>query len=167
MEGGEETASQVVDRQNALQPHQFYRDLKLRGHRSVQLIPCVQYDENGRLTADSITAEQWGCFLNAVFDLWVREDINKISVQLFTKTLKAWCADSGAFTPPENVICKICDMSRLCRATHLTAAPTPQERALCAGYKAFFRHSAPYMRVMRDLIKQHRSPWELMAMLRL
>ncbi|MBJ5224856.1 radical SAM protein, partial [Salmonella enterica subsp. enterica serovar Typhimurium] len=30
----------------------------------------------------------------------------------------------------------------------------------------FFEHSSPYMRVLRDLIKQHRSPLELMAMLR-
>ncbi|MEN1515295.1 radical SAM protein, partial [Pseudomonas aeruginosa] len=27
-------------------------------------------------------------------------------------------------------------------------------------------YSAPHMRVMRDLIKQHRSPMELMTMLR-
>ena len=38
--------------------------------------------------------------------------------------------------------------------------------AICGGYSAFFNHTAPHMRVMRDLIKQHRSPMELMAMLR-
>ncbi|MBJ4297103.1 radical SAM protein, partial [Salmonella enterica subsp. enterica serovar Typhimurium] len=37
---------------------------------------------------------------------------------------------------------------------------------LCEGYQTFFNYSSPHMRVMRDLLKQHRSPEELMAMLR-
>ncbi len=40
------------------------------------------------------------------------------------------------------------------------------DNVLCAGYQAFYSYSAPHMRVMRDLIKQHRSPMELMTMLR-
>ncbi|WP_312691752.1 SPASM domain-containing protein [Kosakonia sp.] len=62
--------------------------------------------------------------------------------------------------------CRHCDVLRLC------GGDCPQHRfmqhksALCAGYYRFFSHSAPYMRVMRDLLNQRRSPMELMAILR-
>jgi uncharacterized protein len=38
--------------------------------------------------------------------------------------------------------------------------------ALCEGYRQFYSWSAPYMRVLRDLLNQHRSPVELMHLLR-
>ena len=53
-------------------------------------------------------------------------------------------------------ICMLCPHAR---------EETP-DSVLCAGYQAFYSYSAPHMRVMRDLIKQHRSPMELMTMLR-
>jgi uncharacterized protein len=34
------------------------------------------------------------------------------------------------------------------------------------GYRQFYSWSAPYMRVLRDLLNQHRSPVELMHLLR-
>ncbi|MGS9102704.1 radical SAM protein, partial [Salmonella enterica subsp. enterica serovar Infantis] len=37
---------------------------------------------------------------------------------------------------------------------------------LCEGYQTFLTYSSPHMRVMRYLLKQHRSTEELMAMLR-
>nr|WP_246842318.1 hypothetical protein [Leclercia sp. W6] len=60
---------------------------------------------------------------------------------------------------------------QVCPALHLCNGDCPKHRvegksALCAGYLAFFRHCAPHMRVMRDLIRHHRSPIELMALLR-
>ncbi|SQI78115.1 transcriptional regulator [Klebsiella oxytoca] len=36
----------------------------------------------------------------------------------------------------------------------------------CEGYRQFYSWSAPYMRVLRDLLNQHRSPVELMHLLR-
>ena len=106
----------VVEYKDALQPADFYHNFKQLGIRSVQLIPHLEFDDRGDLTAASVTAELWGKFLIALFECWVRED------------------------KPDNV--------------------------LCAGYQAFYSYSAPHMRVMRDLIKQHRSPMELMTMLR-
>ncbi|WP_347446350.1 hypothetical protein, partial [Burkholderia pseudomallei] len=58
--------------------------------------------------------------------------------------------------------CQACDWHRLC--PH--AREDKPDNVLCAGYQAFYSYSAPHMRVMRDLIKQHRSPMELMTMLR-
>ena len=37
---------------------------------------------------------------------------------------------------------------------------------LCAGYKHFFTHIAPYMQTMAELLSQHRPPAEIMKMLR-
>jgi uncharacterized protein len=38
----------------------------------------------------SVGPDQWGCFLSAVFDEWVRNDVGRVFVQLFDATLAAW-----------------------------------------------------------------------------
>ncbi|SQD00499.1 DNA-binding transcriptional regulator [Escherichia coli] len=50
----------------------FYHNFKQRGIRSVQLIPYLEFDDRGDLTAASVTAELWGKFLIALFECWVR-----------------------------------------------------------------------------------------------
>ncbi len=50
----------VVEHKDTLQPADFYQDFKLRGIRSVQLIPHIEFDDRGELTAASVTAELWG-----------------------------------------------------------------------------------------------------------
>src|SRR6185295_3133199 len=35
-------------------------------------------------------AEQWGRFLNGVFDEWVRRDVGKVYVQMFDAALASW-----------------------------------------------------------------------------
>ncbi len=122
----------VVNRQNSQRPQQLYRNLQRLGIRNVHFIPLLEHDRNGMLTEDSLCSADWGRFLNSVFDIWVREDIQRISVRLFDETLQQWCG----------------------------------KNQLCEGYQTFFNYSSPHMRVMRDLLKQHRSPEELMAMLR-
>ncbi|MDU1268399.1 MAG: hypothetical protein E6962_14060 [Escherichia coli] len=74
-------------------------------------------------------------------------------------TLQKWC---GSENPQPRRDCQACDWHRLCPHAR---QETP-DSVLCAGYQAFYSYSAPHMRVMRDLIKQHRSPMELMTMLR-
>ncbi len=61
----------------------------------MQFVPLVERDEKGCLTAGSVTAEDWGHFLNTVFDIWVREDITRISIPLFDETLNRWCGRTG------------------------------------------------------------------------
>ena len=111
------------------------------------------------MTAASVTAELWGKFLIALFECWVRADISRISIELFDATLQKWC---GSENPQLRRDCQACDWHRLCPHAR---EETP-DSVLCAGYQAFYSYSAPHMRVMRDLIKQHRSPMELMTMLR-
>ena len=88
-----------------------------------------------------------------------RGDISRISIELFDATLQKWC---GSENPQPRRGCQACDWHRLCPHAR---EETP-DSVLCAGYQAFYSYSAPHMRVMRDLIKQHRSPMELMTMLR-
>ncbi|HCN7833857.1 TPA: radical SAM protein [Escherichia coli] len=149
----------VVEYKDALQPADFYHNFKQRGIRSVQFIPHLEFDDRGDLTAASVTAELWGKFLIALFECWVRADISRISIELFDATLQKWC---GSENPQPRRGCQACDWHLLC--PH--AREEMPDSVLCAGYQAFYSYSAPHMRVMRDLIKQHRSPMELMTMLR-
>lgn len=73
----------VVNRQNSQRPQQLYRNLQRLGIRNVHFIPLLEHDRNGMLTEDSLCSADWGRFLNSVFDIWVREDIQRISVRLF------------------------------------------------------------------------------------
>lgn len=59
----------VVEYKDALQPADFYHNFKQRGIRSVQLIPHLEFDDRGDLTAASVTAELWGKFLIALFSV--------------------------------------------------------------------------------------------------
>ncbi|MEX9253776.1 anaerobic sulfatase maturase [Pseudenterobacter timonensis] len=206
----------VVNQLNSQQPEKMYRYLRARGTPFLQFIPLVEQDNPA-----SVTDQQWGDFLNRVFDIWVKEDIGRVFVQLFDSTLGVWCGYPSqmcslaetcghAFALEANGDLYQCDhfvypayrlgnihqtpltamnhseaarafsqhkratLSEACRncaARRLCNGDCPKHRregksVLCDGYRAFFRHSAPHMRVMRDLIRQHRSPVELMMLLR-
>ncbi len=46
--------------------------------------------EGDQVTARSVGPEQWGRFLIAVFDEWVRADVGKVYVQMFDAALASW-----------------------------------------------------------------------------
>jgi len=46
--------------------------------------------EGGSLSPQSITPQQWGTFLCAIFDEWVRRDVGTMFVELFDCTLANW-----------------------------------------------------------------------------
>ncbi len=49
------------------------------------------YTQSGNLvTGRSVSAEQYGRFLNAIFDEWVRRDVGKVFVQMFDVALGSW-----------------------------------------------------------------------------
>jgi uncharacterized protein len=48
-----------------------------------QYIECVEFDKTDNLTDFSITGQQWGDFLCTIFDEWVNNDTNRVSVRLF------------------------------------------------------------------------------------
>jgi len=58
------------------------------GHRHQKRPLYVQ--EGSLVTRRTVPAEQWGGFLIAVFDEWVRRDVGKVFVQMFDAALAAW-----------------------------------------------------------------------------
>lgn len=212
----------VVNRHNCEHPKRMYRYLRELGTAHIQFIPLLELDESGQPDDYSVPAQAWGQFLQKVFDIWVRQDVGRIFIQLFDSMLGVWsgytsqmCSLSEtcghAFALEANGDLYQCDhyvyprfrlgnihhtsltelnrsaeaiafgqfkkssLTEECRACHvrqLCHGDCPKHRdasgksALCEGYYTFFDYSAPYMKVMRDLIRQRRSPAELMDMLR-
>ena len=103
--GVEWNAMAVVNAYNANHPLEFYRFFKENGCQFLQFTPIVERltrHEDGRTLASladkneiplseaSVTPEQWGKFLCAIFDEWVRKDVGKIFVEIFDCTLANW-----------------------------------------------------------------------------
>jgi uncharacterized protein len=76
---------------NADHPLSVYRFLRdAAGARFIQFIPVVLPDETARPAPLSVTGRQYGHFLKAVFDEWVRRDVGSVFVQSFDAALAAW-----------------------------------------------------------------------------
>jgi uncharacterized protein len=63
----------------------YYRDNGFLFH---QYIPCVEFDQDGQLMPYSITGKEWGNFLTDLFNEWIIQDVNKVSVRLFDSILE-------------------------------------------------------------------------------
>lgn len=103
--GVEWNAMAVMNAYNANHPLEFYRFFKENGCQFLQFTPIVERltrHEDGRTLASladkdeislseaSVAPEQWGYFLCAIFDEWVRKDVGKIFVEIFDCTLANW-----------------------------------------------------------------------------
>lgn len=103
--GVEWNAMAVVNAYNAHHPLEFYRFFKENGCQFLQFTPIVERltrHEDGRTLANladkdeislseaSVAPEQWGYFLCAIFDEWVRKDVGRIFVEIFDCTLANW-----------------------------------------------------------------------------
>lgn len=72
-----------------LDVYHFFRDDL--GAQYLQFIPVVERTELGKaVTSRSIKPEQFGQFLVAIFDEWVRQDVGEVFVQAFDVALGAW-----------------------------------------------------------------------------
>lgn len=97
----------VVQRHNSYHPPDVYRFLKEVGSGFIQFIPIVERiaalpDQNGLILLSPESGEaaavsewsveplQYGKFLCAIFDEWVRNDVARTFVQLFDVALEAW-----------------------------------------------------------------------------
>jgi uncharacterized protein len=103
----------VVNQFNSQQPLKVYRFLKKIGSGFIQFIPLVErrapaemkmrgFDfaapptpskpepVSSPVTEWSVQAEQYGSFLCAIYDEWVRHDVGKTFVQLFDVALGNW-----------------------------------------------------------------------------
>ncbi|MDA8517918.1 anaerobic sulfatase maturase [Citrobacter sp. Igbk 16] len=226
----------VVNHTNMRFPLQVYQYLKSIGSRYMQFIPLVERcsaSEDGRLAHPddkqitmmpwSVDSLQFGHFLNAIFDVWIREDIGNIGIQLFEQTLGAWCGlppqvcvfaptCGSAFAMEMNGDVYNCDhfvypQYKLGNIQHTTlramnnseqnrqfgndknrtmaqecyscqwqfachggcpkhrflpsASGMLNQNYLCAGYQAFFAHTALAMGAMKTLCENNISPAEI------
>lgn len=116
----------VVSRTNARQPLEVYRFLKEIGSAYLQFIPLVERvagaearamgldhapppeslsgRERTSVTPESVDPREFGSFLLAVFDEWVRSDVGRVFVQLFDATLAGWMG----LEPPLCVFAETC-----------------------------------------------------------
>jgi uncharacterized protein len=231
----------VVHKKNSQHPLQVYRFLKEVGSGFIQFIPIVERiaekpDSSGlvligpgatqRATVSSWSVEpvQYGNFLCAIFDEWVRSDVGQYFVQMFDVALESWvgmgqslcvfretCGAALAiehngdvyscdhYVYPENKLgniihqplesmvrapqqqkfgldkrdtlpryCRECEVRFACNGEcpkhRFIRAPDGEEglNYLCAGYKMFFKHVAPYMRFMAAELGQQKPPANVM-----
>lgn len=102
--GVEWNAMAVVNDYNADYPLDFYNFFKEIGCKYIQFAPIVErivphtdgrhlaspMDKEEKLADFSVSPEQWGNFLCAIFDEWVKKDVGEIFVQIFDSTLANW-----------------------------------------------------------------------------
>lgn len=100
----------VVNARNVKQPVEVYQFLKSIGSTYLQFIPLVERealqdpDANhdsavllaspgeplAKMTSWSVDSDEFGQFLNTIFDYWVRHDVGQTFVQMFDSTLNTW-----------------------------------------------------------------------------
>jgi uncharacterized protein len=96
----------LVSQANVEKPLEVYQFLRDELHCYYhQYIECVEFDTSENLTNSSITGPQWGDFLCAIFDEWVRHDTNRVSVRLFDSII----------TTMLNKIPSMCTLGHDCR----------------------------------------------------
>jgi len=100
------TTLTVVHAHNARRPLEVYGFLKDLGSRFLQFIPIVERsgtpgegpgpalacpdDREAPVTPWSVRPEDYGAFLTAIFDQWVRKDVRRVAVQMFEVALESW-----------------------------------------------------------------------------
>ena len=112
-------AMATVNAANVEQPLEFYRFFRDELEcQFLQFTPVVERrclsdgvsrlmhaaEPSGEVIPYSVTAEQWGRFLCAIFDEWVRHDVGRMFVQLFDSTLANWVGEAVG----------VCTMSKYC-----------------------------------------------------
>ena len=109
----------VVNDYNADYPLEFYRFFKEIGCEFLQFTPIVERlksdnssptslasakDKEAEVAPFSVSPKQWGDFLCAIFDEWVKEDVGKVFIQIFDSTLANWVGEQPG----------VCTMAKTC-----------------------------------------------------
>ncbi len=86
----------TINRLNADHPREVYNFFKEEiNTKFIQFIPIVELEikesnENFNIINESVLPEQYGDFLIAIFDEWIKYDVGKIYVQIFDTALASW-----------------------------------------------------------------------------
>lgn len=89
---------------NVDKPREVYRFLVGKGMSFHQYIPIVEFDERGDPLPFTILPEQWGAFLEGIYEQWL-SDGGKVSVRLFDAILARLVGQEPV----------MCSMGRDCR----------------------------------------------------
>lgn len=119
--GGQATSAQVLAGLELLKKHQVDFNILCTVHAGnadhpldvyhyfrddlaadfIQFIPIVERDNKtgfqsgNKVTSRSVTGKQYGEFLIAIFDNWVKRDVGKVFVQIFDVALAKWVGAPG------------------------------------------------------------------------
>jgi uncharacterized protein len=94
----------LINSKNVKQAKKIYHYLCEKGIFYHQYIPCVEFDNDGRLMSFSITGKEWGNFLCGIFDQWSKGDMKKVSIRFFDSILNLLVTGKSS----------ICHMERNC-----------------------------------------------------
>jgi uncharacterized protein len=227
----------AVNAANAGHPldvYRFFRDEL--GVDWIQFLPIVErintdgstlLQEGDTVTDRSVGPAQWGDFLIAVFDEWVRRDVGTVFINYFEAAAASWAGAAAAmcitdetcgralalehngdlyvcdhFVEPDYLLgnimetpmlelvsseklrrfgedkrdalpryCRECEMLFACRGecpkNRFARTPDGEEglNYLCEGYRAFYNHIDPVMRIVADLLKKGRYADEIMGII--
>ena len=91
-----------VSAANAEKPLEVYHFLRDEvGAEFIQFIPIVEWErptdpqKERKLSERSVNGEQYGYFLNSIFDDWLAHDLGKIFVQIFDTSFGHWIGAPG------------------------------------------------------------------------
>ena len=85
----------VVHRSNGDYPIEFYRFFKELGAKYIQFAPIVERTPDGEIAPWSVQPEQWGNFLIAIFQEWIKADVGQSFISYFDAALANWVGVSS------------------------------------------------------------------------
>lgn len=86
----------VVTSAAAKDPVSVYRELRNLDTGWIQFIPILNRTPDGEMAPESVTGEEYGRFLCAVFNEWVHHDLGKLEVQFFAEMALVWSGGTAS-----------------------------------------------------------------------
>ncbi|MBT4494975.1 MAG: anaerobic sulfatase maturase [Gammaproteobacteria bacterium] len=86
----------TVNGTNVKAPLEVYRFFREQGVTSIQFLPIVSPIGEGKVSTQSVSSSDYGHFLTAIFEEWLRLDIGKVSVQIIEECLAKQRGKAGS-----------------------------------------------------------------------
>ncbi len=78
----------LVSQANVRRAREVYEFLRDEGFRYHQYIPAVEFGPDGEKAPYAVSGEEWGTFLNELFDAWYPQDTRRVSIRHFDSVLE-------------------------------------------------------------------------------
>jgi uncharacterized protein len=86
----------VVHSRNVRQPVAVYRFFKEMGVRFLQFLPLVRRDAESGVSTETVPADDYGKFLCAIFQEWIRNDVGRVVIQNFEEAMRPYLGKEHA-----------------------------------------------------------------------